>query len=270
MAEGVQRLRDKVALVTGSSRGIGRAIALNLAEEGAAVVIVARTAGPSPGSLGSLEGVAEEIRGSGGTALPLAADLLRPGEVERLLAEVSNRFGRLDVLVNNAAFMGDAAYSTFEATDVEAWRAQVELNLTVPFILMKAFAPGMSSAGSGRIVNLVSGSAYLREAGATPLPGTGGVGAAYGATKAGLLRLTNAVANELYAAKVAVIAVDPGSTTTENRRNVALKFGFNVEGKHGTEVPARTVRYLATCPDPMRFTGACLSAAEFAVEQGLL
>jgi NAD(P)-dependent dehydrogenase (short-subunit alcohol dehydrogenase family) len=265
-----RRLEGRVAVVTGSSCGIGRAIALNLAEEGATVVIVARTATAVPGGLGSLQRVATEIGQAGGTALPLVADLGRPGEVAHMVAEVAARAGRVDLLVNNAAFMADGAYRSFAAMELAEWRAQLELNLTVPFALMKAFAPSMVAAGGGRIINLVSGSAHLREAGATPLPGAGGVSAAYGATKAGLARLSNALANELFVAGVAVIAVDPGSTTTENRPSVARAFGFNAEGRHGTEVPARTVRYLATCEDPMAYTGRIVAAAEFAVEKGLV
>ena len=262
------RLCDRIALVTGASRGIGRAIAVNLAEEGATVVIVARTAAPSPGSLGNLERVAVDIKAAGGRAVPIAIDLLQSDSVSRLADEVAARAGRVDVLVNNAAYVAYAAFHSFEATGMDEWRAQIELNLTVPFALMKAFAPGMVAAGGGRIVNLISASGYIYEVGKVPVPGAGGVGAAYGASKAGLLRLTNAVANELHAANVAVTAVDPGSTVTENRADFDRRFGFT-PATHGPEVPARTVRYLAACSDPMTYTGTLVVAAEFAAQKGL-
>jgi NAD(P)-dependent dehydrogenase (short-subunit alcohol dehydrogenase family) len=255
-------LQNSVAVVTGASRGIGRAIAVGLAAQGARVAIVARTLRRGPQSLGGLAETAELAERVGGTAIPFVVDLLRASDVEAFVRDVRARMGPVDILANVAANIEAPMYQDFDALTVEEFRAQIELNLVAPYALMKAFCGDMRRGGGGRVINLTSGAASLREPGSAPLPGRGGSGVAYGASKAALNRMTNALANELRAFNIAVIALNPGSTTTEMRPMLAERFGFSAEGAYGTDVPARAVLHLATCQDPMRYTGSVLTCSE--------
>jgi len=176
-------LAGKVAVVTGASRGIGRAVAKLLAEAGAEVAGCARHAGP---------GVA-------------ACDVGRPEEVERFSAEVLRRLGPPDFLINNA---GVAARARLEETSLESWDAVLDSNLKGTFLVTRAFLGAMRARRLGRIVNVASISGRQGTAGLT----------AYCAAKHGVVGLTRALAQELRADGIAVNAVCPGSVDTEMLR----------------------------------------------------
>lgn len=154
-------LSGKTALVTGSSRGIGRAIAQRLAAEGATVVVTARSANPSPsiraGTSMALPGTIGEtielIEAAGGTATGIAVDLEDAGQRARLVDEVVERTGRIDILVNNAGF---ADYSVIENMSMETFDRTVEHYLRTPFVLTQAAIPHMRAQGAGWIVNIGS------------------------------------------------------------------------------------------------------------------
>ena len=183
----------RVAIVTGAARGLGRAAAERLHERGAAVVVHARD-----------EERANTVAASfGDHGLAVAGDLAEPGAVDRVVRETVDRFGRVDILINNAAV---ARSTRFPELTAEEWRATVDVNLTVPFLFTKLVYPFMKEHGYGRIVNISS------SAGRTV--STLG-GAHYTASKAGLLGLTRAAAKELGPFGITVNAICPGMIDTE-------------------------------------------------------
>jgi 3-oxoacyl-[acyl-carrier protein] reductase len=208
-------LSSKTALVTGSSRGIGRAIAQRLAAAGATVVVTARSHTPSSSTRAGAESVlpgtiaetVELIEAAGGKALGIAADLEDPDQRGGLVDEVLDRTGRLDILVNNAGF---ADYSVIEDMSLQAFDRTVEHYLRIPFILTKAAVPQMRKQAAGWIVNIgsVTGVAPVRpyrEYNKT----SGDV--VYASMKAALHRFTQGVAAELLDANIAVNCVGPST-----------------------------------------------------------
>ena len=189
-------LEGKVALITGASQGLGRALVLAYAKEGARVVINAR-------SEESIHPVAEEIESSGAEVLALAADVSKSTDVERLVDETVERFGRIDVLVNNAGVLGPRV-EILEYPE-EEWRRVIDANLTGPFLVSKAIVPHMPEGGS--IVNVVSGVSVEGR------PEWG----AYSVSKFGVEGLTQILASELEERGIRVNAVDPGGMRTEMR-----------------------------------------------------
>ncbi|MCI0569197.1 MAG: SDR family oxidoreductase [Myxococcaceae bacterium] len=219
-------LEGRVALVTGASRGIGRAVAVALAEAGADLVLTSTRDGGT-------DEVRVEVERSGRQALGVAADVGRPGDVDRLVSAALSRFGRVDVLVNNAgvvvrrplAEMRDADFTDVVAT-----------NLTGPFLLARRLVPGMVQRRWGRVVNVGSISGTLGT------PGLSG----YCASKWGLNGLTKSLAEELKGTGVTVTAVLPGSVDTD-----MLKGSGYAPAMTPDEV-ARVVRFLcAEAPEAM-------------------
>lgn len=228
-------LNGSVALVTGASRGIGRAIALALAARGSSVVLAARTLEPGGRTAGSLHETADAIVASGGTALPVACDLDDVAHVEALARTALAWRGRLDVLVNNAAFLGRATFHGVDELTLASWQRQLNINVTAPLRLTQAIAPALRAAGTGAIVNITSSAADLYE-GDVP-------GIAYGATKAALNRLTLALARDLRPDGIAVFAVDPGYVRTEVAEQAAGHPGWQIDigDAHPPEVAAQVV-----------------------------
>jgi 3-oxoacyl-[acyl-carrier protein] reductase len=192
-----RRLDGKVALVTGGGTGIGRACSLALAGEGARVAVNFSR------SRDDAEATAADCRGAGGEGAALQADVSRPAEVERLVAETVARFGRLDVLVSNAGTTVFAPYADLDAIDEEAWDRLLATNLKAPFFLARAVAPHMRAAGGGSIT-IVSSIAGLRPVGSS-VP--------YCASKAAVNSLTQTLALAL-APQIRVNAIAPGFIET--------------------------------------------------------
>lgn len=187
-------LQGKVAVVTGGSRGIGQAIALGIARAGADVVVASR-------KLPDLEKVAEEIKGMGRKSLAVAAHVGRMEEIDNLVSKVKEEFGRIDILVNNAA-TNPAIDSALDVSE-RAWDSIMNLNLKGLFFLSQAVARAMKEQGGGRIVNIAS------VAGITPdiLP-------IYSISKAGVIMATKVMASEWAKYNIRVNTVAPGMTRT--------------------------------------------------------
>jgi NAD(P)-dependent dehydrogenase (short-subunit alcohol dehydrogenase family) len=208
-------LKNRVALITGGGRGIGRAIALAFAQEGAHIVLAART-------MSQVESVAGELTNSMGSgALPVACDVSDVESVSHMFATVQKKFERgPDILVNNA---GIAESATLVKTDDELWHRHLAVNLSGTFFCMRAALPSMLRSGWGRVINVAS------IAGKTGAPYI----AAYSASKHGVLGLTRSVALEVAAKGITVNAICPGyvetDMTTRAVENITSRTGYDVD-----------------------------------------
>ena len=200
------KLDGRVAIVTGGSRGIGKAIALMFADEGAKVVAVARTVKEGDHQLeGSLETTVAEINGSGGQAVAVAANISEEDDCMRVIEETKAAFGPASILINNAALN---YYIPIVDYPTSRWMRAFAVNVHGPFMLSKAVLPDMIEAGSGAIVNISSGAAIGPGRGPYEDSEVRG-GVMYGASKAALERFTQGLAQEVYRHGVTVACFSP-------------------------------------------------------------
>jgi 3-oxoacyl-[acyl-carrier protein] reductase len=235
----MKALQDKVAIVTGASRGIGKAIALALASEGASVAINYAS------SSAAAEAVAADIQGMGGQAIALQADVSKPDQVDSFIAAVMEKWGRVDVLVNNAGITRDTLLLRM---NLEDWQAVIDLNLTGVFLCTKAISKIMLKQRSGRIINIAS------VAGQMGNPGQ----ANYSAAKAGVIGFTKTVAKELSTRSITVNAVAPGFIETDMTEGLKADeiLKFIPLGRYGKpEEIAGMVKFLAADPAAAYITG---------------
>jgi len=238
------RLADKVAVVTGASRGIGRATALALAVEGASVVVnYAR-------SSAAADEVVAAITENGGSAIALQADVADADQVDALIKATMDKWGRVDVLVNNAGITRDTLLLRMKPED---WQAVIDLNLTGVFLCTRAVSKIMLKQRAGRIINIAS------VAGLMGNPGQ----ANYSAAKAGVIGLTKTVAKEMAARGVTVNAVAPGfikTDMTEDLPNTEEILKYIPLGRYGeAEEVAGLIRFLAADPAAAYITGQVLT-----------
>jgi len=193
-------LKNRVALVTGASSGIGEATAFALAAAGARVAVAARRRD-------RLEAVANKIRADGGEALVVEADFGVEAQAQRAVHETEKAFGRLDILVNNAGVM--YLEPVIEA-DLARWRRMVEINVLGLIAATQAALPGMRARGDGHIVNIASTAGRI----ATP------TAAAYAATKFGVVGFSEALRKEIYRDRIRVSVIEPGVVETELREHI--------------------------------------------------
>jgi len=191
---------DKVAIVTGGSRGLGKAIAMGLSQEGAKVVIAARTEKDKNGLPGTIYKTVEAIKALGNEALAFKCDVTNEESVNKMVHDAAKHFGQIDVLVNNA---GVAFYYPIIETPLKRWELVVRVNLTGAFLCSKAVLPSMIDQKKGSIINISSLAADERDEGTVP------TGVAYAASKAGLDRLTLGLATEVGKHNIAVNALKP-------------------------------------------------------------
>jgi NAD(P)-dependent dehydrogenase (short-subunit alcohol dehydrogenase family) len=200
-------LADKVAIITGSGRGIGKGIAIGFAEAGAKVVVTSRTAS-------QVQETTEMLRKMGADCIGISVDLRKYDQVEKLAADTISKFGRIDVLVNNA---GSFSRTLVLNTGIDQWNNILELNLTSNFICSKIVGAQMAKQKSGSIINISS------VAGLGAFPGAAG----YGVTKAGIINLTKTLSVEFGAYNVRVNCIAPGFVRTPGADNAFA----NLEGR---------------------------------------
>lgn len=235
----MQHLSEQVAIVTGASRGIGRAVALELAAAGAKVVVnYAR-------SSTAADEVVAQIQAGGGEAIALQADVSDAAQVSTLVEAARQQWGRIDVLVNNAGITRDTLLVRMKLED---WQAVIDLNLTGMFLCAQAVGKIMLKQRSGRIINIAS------VAGQMGNPGQ----ANYSAAKAGAIGFTRTIAKELASRGITVNAIAPGFIATDMTENLDAEgiLKYIPLGRYGKpEEVAGMVRFLAADPAAAYITG---------------
>jgi 3-oxoacyl-[acyl-carrier protein] reductase len=232
-------LSEQVAIVTGASRGIGRATAIALAATGVKVVVNYAQ------SSGAAEEVVQEIENSGGKAIALKADVSKTEEVDSLIDQTLKTFGRIDILVNNAGITRDTLLLRMKLED---WQAVIDLNLTGVFLCTKAVSKVMLKQKSGRVINITS------VAGLMGNPGQ----ANYSAAKAGVIGFSKTVAKELAVRGITVNAVAPGFIATDMTNDLKADeiLKYIPLARYGQpEEVAGMIRFLATDPAAAYITG---------------
>jgi NAD(P)-dependent dehydrogenase (short-subunit alcohol dehydrogenase family) len=258
-------LDGKVVLVTGASRGIGVAIAERFAADGARIAVSARTVDEGDHRLpGSLSGTVRGIVDGGGEAVAVAADLAIAEDRHRLLAEVAERLGPVDVLVNNAAI---TYFEPIETFDEAHYDLMFEVQVKAPVALSRGVLPGMREQGRGWILNISSGAARH------PRPpyrrGLGGGGTVYGMCKAALERFTTGLASEVQRDGIAVNVLSPsGIVATPGVLHHGLTRNVPEQFLEPPEAMAEAARVLCT-GDPATVTGQVAYALPLLKEHGI-
>ena len=234
------KLKDKVAVITGAGRGIGRAIAEAYAREGAQVVLTARTRE-------QIEQVAEAIRAGGGEALAVPADATKLDQLQAVFARAAEAFGGVDIAVANAG--GNYDRKRIDDGDPEAWIATVELNLHTAYYTLYAAIPHLKARGGGKVIMMGSGMGHRGAKG----------NSSYAVGKAGMWMLTRVAAQELAEHNIAVNEISPGPVRTELTKGIEERaresggetvFTNSVEWIKQPEDVAPMAVFLAAMPEP--------------------
>lgn len=267
--------------MTGASRGIGKAIAIHLARAGFDVAITARTVhegeerehsstisesdtSPLPGSLTS---TAKLVEAEGGTALVLPADLLDRTSLDVAVATALEQWGRLDVLVNNARYIGPGHMDHVLDTPLELFEHHLDANALAPLALIKGVLPSMIAAGGGTIVNVSSGAGISDP----PAPaGEGGWGLGYGFSKAAAYRIAGILALELGDRGIWAYNLSPGFVATERMEQDMARFGFDAADGLPPDVPGAVCAWLVSDPTAAEPNGRTVDAPVVCAELHLL
>lgn len=273
----------KKAFVTGASRGIGKAIAIKLAQSGYDVAITARTVeegetrehsstvkwsdtSPLPGSLNS---TADLMRAAGAEVLVLPADLLDRPSLTAAAEETLRQWGRIDLVVHNARFIGPGHMDQILDTPVEVLEKHVQGNALGPLVLNRVFLPAMVAQGGGTVIYLTSTAGYEPPAAKA---GEGGWGLSYAMSKSAGHSIAGIIAVELGDRGIRAFNVQPGPIRTE--RIVQDMGAFNFDGDNDfwqpPEVIGEVVHWLATSPEADKFSGQCIQGQELCEELNLL
>ena len=274
-------MADKVAFVTGASRGIGKGIALELAEAGYDLALTARTvhAGeahehsstlkrsdttPLPGSL---DETAELVRAAGRRCMTVPADLLEHPSLVTAADTVLAEWGRIDVLVNNGRYVGPGHMDFILDTPIRILRDHFEANVLAPVVLIKAIVPHMVEGGGGTVINITSGAGYNDP----PAPaGAGGWGLGYGASKGALHRIAGILALETAGQGIRAYNVQPGFIVTERMIQDRGDFGFDASSGAPPAVIGKVCVWLLESPDAEALNGQNIEAQDVCEELGLL
>jgi NAD(P)-dependent dehydrogenase (short-subunit alcohol dehydrogenase family) len=273
--------RTRVALVTGASRGIGKAIAVELARAGYDIAALARTVhegeprehsstlarsdtSPLPGSL---DATAELVQAAGRRCLVLPADLLDHPSLDAAVARVLHEWGRVDVLVNNGRYVGPGHMDHIVDTPVQVLRDHLEANALAPVVLIKAVLPGMLERGAGTIINITSSVAFEDP----PAPaGQGGWGLGYAFSKGALHRIAGVLAVEVGDRGIRAFNVQPGFIATERIRQDMSAFGFDAAHGAPAAVVGKVCVWLLESPEAAARNGQNVEAQQVCSDRGLL
>jgi NAD(P)-dependent dehydrogenase (short-subunit alcohol dehydrogenase family) len=268
-----------IALVTGASRGIGRATALALADAGYDVAIAARTVREgdgrmAPGSVreaqetraveGSLETTGAAIEARGRRALPVAMDLLDRASIDAMVDTVFGEWGRIDALVNNAIYQGPGRMDRVLELDLDAATNLVVGNYVHQLHLIQLVVPRMLEQGGGRVVNMASATASMDP----PAPaGEGGWGLGYGASKAAFLRVAGQLHVEFAAQGIVAFNVDPGFTTNDKPSDAQFSARFRGAPP---EVTGAAIAWLCSSDDALELAGTLVHSQPLCKRRNLL
>lgn len=271
----------RVALVTGASRGIGKAVARHLARAGFDVALGARTVqegeerehsstikasntAPLPGSLASTAALVEE---EGRRALTVYLDLLDRASLGAAVTTVLERWGRIDVLVNNGRYIGPGHMDLFLDTPIELLERHLEANVLAPIILSRLVLPQMLERGGGDIINVTSSSGMTDP----PAPaGQGGWGLGYGMSKGAMHRLAGILTVELGHQGIRAYNLHPGFVATERMAADMGSFGFDASLAAPADVVGAVAAWLVTTPEGRQLSGTWIEAQDRCRELGLV
>ncbi len=252
------KLEGKVAIITGASRGIGKAVALEFAKEGAKVAVIGRTIEPLKSGLsGTLLETADQIKAAGGQVLVIKTNVMVEEEVQFMVQKVLNQWNKIDILVNNAAV---AAPGTFAETTTRRWNLVIGVNLLGTFLCTKAVLPFMMEQKSGSIINTSSGAADSRIYGVT--------GIAYGTAKAAIEHFTCSLAAEIGPYNIAVNCYKPAQGVATEGYVFNLPPGYDKSRLIGPEKMVKAALFLAQ-QDARGVTGAVVRDEEVIQWHGL-
>ncbi len=272
---------QRVAFVTGASRGIGKGIALELAAAGYDVALTARTVhegdarehsstlarsdtSPLPGSLDS---TADLVRATGRRCLTIPADLLDHPSLVSAADRVLREWGHIDVLVNNGRYVGPGHMDVILDTPVRILRDHLEANTLAPLVLIKTIVPHMIERGRGTVINITSGAGYSDPPAAA---GKGGWGLGYGMSKGALHRIAGILALETAELGIRAFNVQPGFILTERMIQDMGAFGFDTSQGAPPALIGKVCAWLLESPDAARLNGQNIEAQELCSELGLL
>jgi len=254
-------LSGKVVIITGASRGVGKQASLDFARRGAHVVLAARTVEADSALPGTIGKTLRQIEDLGGQAIAVATDLAKEEDLIRLVDAAVERFGGVDILINNAAATtGDIWGKPFSELTRAEWLYQFDVNVHAPFTLTQLCVPIMEKRGGGRIINLSTGSGEMFRQPEEP-PKLDAVGAfslavpGYYSSKRALDRFGNCMAREFHDKNIAIIGMHPGLVATELVAIRVRENGLDPSVAVPMTVPARMIVYFAACESPWEYTG---------------
>jgi NAD(P)-dependent dehydrogenase (short-subunit alcohol dehydrogenase family) len=269
-----------IAFVTGASRGIGKAIALSLADAGHDVIVSARTVTPGEARdntltvhksdsrplPGSLQETAAEIEAKGVRALVVPLDLTDRASVGAAAQRILDEWRGVDILVHNGRYIGPGLMDVFMDTPVDAYGNFFEAHCIAPIVLTRALLPGMLERGRGTVVTITSSSAYQ----IPPAPaGKGGWGLGYAVGKASGHQLVPTLHAEFFGSGIRAYNVQPGFIGTERNHIVVKDFGHELKNAAPPSVIGETIKWVVTSPEAEELSGETIEAQEFALERGL-
>ncbi len=267
--------------MTGASRGIGKAVAVHLARAGYDVAILARTlnegearehsstvarsdTSPLPGSLTT---TAASIRSAGASALVVVGDLLDRRSLEAATATVLEQWGHVDVLVNNARYIGPGHMDRFLETPLDLLDKHLDANVMAPLLLTRLLLPQMIDRGSGLIANVTSGVAWMEPKAPA---GEGGWGLGYAISKGALHRVAGVLHAELFDAGISVVNVEPGYVATERIAQDMARFGYDAAAGAPPDAIGAAVAWLATSERAREWSGKVFPAQDVCAREDLL
>lgn len=273
-------LTGKVAIVTGASRGIGKQAALALARRGANIAIAARTVNDGGEVSGTIGGAVAEIEALGAEAIAVATDLSQEDDLQRLVQSAVDRFGGVDILINNAAVtIGHSWAVPIVEMPRADWLYHFAVNLHAPFTLVQLVVPIMEKRGGGRILNVTTGSGEVFRQPEEP-PALESVAEfslespAYFASKRALDRFANVISAQLARKNIAIITMHPGFVASEIAVHRVQGMGVPESMMIPMDIPARMLAYFAACERPMEYSGRIFWAEreleEFGIELDVL